>query len=284
MTSTLLNDLVKLLTLEKLEEGLYRGASQDLGSGRVFGGQVLGQAIWAAQQTCDDRSLHSAHAYFLRAGDCSKPIVYTVETTRDGRTYSSRTVTALQNGRPIFTLLCSLQADEEGDFSYVKKIDPTPPSEGFRTVNLENEPAELRRQRSSRNKILPSVPFHVIIADQETDDQNEPEPFWVRTSGKLEDSPDVHRSLLAFVSDFRMLPSTLRAVGYRYRVDETMLATICHAIWFHRPVRMDDWVLQRFEPLSLTNGRGLSRGEIYDSSGQLVASTMQEGVVRKLTA
>ena len=287
MASPLLQNLLTLLEMEQLEENIFRGESQDLGTGRVFGGQVLGQAISAVQKSCPERFVHSAHAYFLRAGDCEKPIVYLVNKTRDGRTFSSRTVTAIQNGEPIFTLLCSLQGEEEGTFDFSLDRDLTPcsfdsPDNGAISVDLENEGIDTFKYRNDRSKILQSLPFQITFPSEEADNQSQPEQFWLRTSSEVPKNGGIHQSILAFASDFRLLPSTLRAVGYRYRVSEAMLATICHAIWFHRPSRVDDWMFHLSEPLSLSNGRGLARGEIYNSDGQLVASTMQEGVVRKL--
>ncbi len=281
MTSPQLNDLVGLLELEQLEQHIFRGNSRDLGTGRVFGGQVLGQAVSAAQRTCPGRAIHSVHSYFLRPGDFTKPIIYQVENTRDGRSYSARSVTAIQDGKPIFSLLCSLQSNEEGGFDYYNHCDVTPPESGLLSIDLEHEGIATYRTRTDRSKILQDLPFHIKIPDPETDDLDLPDRFWLKTSGPLPETDGIHQSMLAFVSDLRLLVSTLRPVGYRYKVTETMLATVCHAIWFHRPLRIDDWLFLQSEPVSLSSGRGLGRGAIYDSSGVLVVSTMQEGVVRK---
>ena len=281
MASSQLSDLIGLLQLEQLEQHIFRGTSRDLGTGRVFGGQVLGQAVSAVQRTCPDRSIHSVHSYFLRPGDFTKPIIYQVENTRDGRSYSARSVTAIQDGKPIFSLLCSLQVEEDGGFDYYGDCDVEPPETGLLSIDLEHEGIATYRTRTDRSKVLHDLPFHIKIPDPETDDLSLPDQFWLKTSGMLPDVDGIHQSMLAFVSDLRLLVSTLRPVNYRYRVNETMLATICHAIWFHRPFRIDEWLFLRSEPVSLSNGRGLGRGEIHDSSGVLVASTMQEGVVRK---
>ena len=280
----LIQDLIELLTLEKIEENTFRGNSRDIGTGMVFGGQVLGQAISAAQKTvAEDRKIHSAHAYFLRAGDYNLPIMYSVDRTRDGRSYSSRTISAIQNGRPIFTMMCSFQIKEESELQYSREIHiPDYDSEKFEEIDLENESLEAR---SVRSKILTNQPFLLRIPKEDrdnTDQQDTQENYWIKTNHTIEENPLLHLPLLAYTSDFRLLTSALRPVNYRYRLKEMNLATLCHSIWFHRDFSMNSWLFTQCDALSVCNGRGLSKGSIYGEDGKLIATTMQEGVIRKI--
>lgn len=275
-----LQQLITQLQLETIDDRIYRGTSVDVGTGMVFGGQVLGQAISAAQATVNNRSLHSVHAYFLRPGNHDLPIIYTVDITRDGRSYSSRTVTATQTGKTIFTMMCSFHSGEDSELHYLQATEEqTPDDDTLIEMDLEEE---WDIEHSSRRVVLNPQPF-LIRSPIESIDANAPnECLWLRTKGDLPDDPKLHRSLLAYASDFRLLASTLRPVGYRYQLDTIMLATICHGIWFHQDFRMDDWLLTICEPLAVANGRGIAKGSIYNRHGILVATTMQEGVVRKL--
>lgn len=283
--SSVSNQLASMLALEQIELNIYRGMSQNIGSGRIFGGQVLGQGIGAAQASVEgERNIHSAHAYFLRPGDHDEPVVYLVENSRDGRSYSSRTVTAVQKGRPICTIMCSFQDSEDSEFSYAKPmLEPIAEDAQWIEHDLSNRTTERHRDRKQRSKILSQLPFKIKALKEDIDNELPLETYWITTTDTIAaDATDFHRSAFAYCSDFRLLTSTLRAIGYRYRVQETMLATICHAIWFHRDFRVDDWLLTQCEPISICGGRGLARGAIYNSEGVLVATTMQEGVVRKM--
>lgn len=274
-----LQDLINLLELEQINDGEFLGHSQDIGSKSVFGGQVLGQAISAAQKTVSGRSIHSAHAYFLRPGDFTLPIMYSVDITRDGRSYSSRTITASQKGATIFTMMCSFQKDEESVFDYTQTLDTTAFFKKCDVgVNLGSDPTITQ---SIESKILNKQPLMIRFPNEAKESAHPLEQFCIKTSEPLPDKPDLHRSLLAYASDFRILASGLRPTGYRFRLDQVLLATICHGIWFHRDFRVDDWLFSVCEPLSVSNGRGLSRGSIYNQDGILVASTIQEGVIRK---
>ena len=276
----LMNELMDLLELERIEDNIYRGYSQDIGTNMLYGGQVLGQAISAAQQTVSDRKIHSAQAYFLRKGSHNLPVIYTVDSTRDGRTYSSRTVTAIQSGEPIFTMMCSFQEEEETDINFAHQIDvPQMDSPSIIEIDLEDEPVE---ERMARSKILNKQPFIIRFPAEDMDSPNKIENYWLKANSKLPDGESLHQSLLAYSSDFRLLSSTLRPIGYRYKMQEIMLATICHSIWFHRDFKIDDWLYTRCEPLSISNGRGIAKGNIYDKQGLLIATTMQEGVIRQL--
>ncbi len=277
-------ELINLLQLEQIDNNSFLGYSQDIGTGKVFGGQVLGQAVSAAQMTVTDRKIHSAHAYFLRPGDVRLPIAYSVEVTRDGRTYSSRTVTATQQGETIFTMMCSFQKEESSALDYSREIDKSLLShENTIEVNLEHDPGI---GHSDRSKISDGLPFMIRYPDESQNIEQGTietfERFWVKTNGEIPKTPELHYSILAYTSDFKLLTSNLRPVGYRFQLEKIILATICHSIWFHRDVVIDDWLFTLCEPLSVNNGRGISKGSIYNKQGILVASTMQEGVIRKI--
>jgi acyl-CoA thioesterase-2 len=282
--TTLLQELIDLLTVERIEENTFRGNSRNIGTGMVFGGQVLGQAISAAQKTvAEERRIHSAHAYFLRAGDYNLPIMYSVDRTRDGRSYSSRTISAIQNGQPIFTMMCSFQIRENSDLHYSSETHlPAFNASTLEEINLEDESLA---ERSVRSKILTNQPFILRIPKEKKDNiapQDTQENYWIKANDRVKENPLLQHALLAYTSDFRLLTSALRPVNYRYRLNEISLATLCHSIWFHRDFSMNDWLFTQCDPLSVGNGRGLSKGSIYRDDGKLVATTMQEGVIRKI--
>lgn len=280
-----LDELVALLQLERIEENLFRGQSQDLGWGQVFGGQVLGQAVSAAAQTvASERHVHSLHAYFLRPGDARKPIVYDVDRIRDGSSFTTRRVVAIQNGRPIFNLSASFQLDEEG-YEHADEMPDVPGPDG-----LVSE-MELWRKHASkipegaRARALADRPIELRSTDPVDPFEPEHKPprhaVWVRASGKLPDEPALHRYLLAYCSDFSFVTTALRPHGATW-VDPTMqVASIDHVMWFHRPFRMDDWLLHVMESPSASGARGFARGQFFSRDGQLVASTAQEGLMRR---
>jgi len=217
--------------------------------------------------------------YFLRPGDFTQAIQYSVDITRDGRSYSSRTVTAKQKGATIFTMMCSFQKEEESEFDYGDCIN----TEEFYTkcnvgVNLEDDPTI---SQSIQSKILNNQPFLLRFPEEGPHSSEPLEYFCMKINSPLPSKADIHRTLLAYMSDFRILASNLRKTDYRFKLDEIMLATICHGIWFHRDFNIDDWLYVICEPLSLSNGRGLAKGSVYNGEGKLVASTIQEGVIRK---
>jgi len=277
-----LQNLIQLLALEQTGENQFTGCSQDVGSGRVFGGQVLGQAIVAAQKTVVDRPIHSAHAYFLRPGDFTQAINYLVDTTRDGNSYSARTITAVQAEKTLFTMMCSFQKKEESDFDYSDKIDTVDFYEKCNVgVNLESSIEDPSIVHNIQSTVLNSQPLMIRFPSENEDTTDRLERFCIKTNAALPNNPDIHRSILAYLSDFRILASGLRPTGYRFRLDEVILATICHGIWFHRDFKIDEWLFISCEPISTSNGRSLSRGSVYNNDGLLVASTIQEGVIRK---
>lgn len=281
----ILAELVDLLALEQIEVNLFRGRSQDLGWGTVFGGQVLGQALSAAAQTVPpDRSVHSLHAYFLRPGDTRRPILYDVDRIRDGRSFTTRRVVAIQNGEAIFSMGASFQLQEEG-FDHQ---DPMPEVEGPDALLSEVELArrvldripERLRARAIAERPIESRPVKPLtpLAPR----ASAPERcVWYRTIDALPDDPALHAYLLAYASDFNFLGTSLQPHGVSWLTPGLKMASVDHAIWFHRPFRMDEWLLHVMESPSASGARGLVRGRFFTRDGRLVASTVQEGLIRK---
>lgn len=280
-----LTELIELLSLERIETNLFRGQSQDLGWGQVFGGQVLGQALSAAAQTVPaERQVHSLHAYFLRPGDARKPIVYDVDRIRDGQSFTTRRVVAIQNGQPIFNMSASFQIEEEG-LEHADGMENVPGPDGlssqrefwsrlahkipepFRTRAVAEQPIEIRH-------VSPIDPFHP--------EKKEPhEAVWMRAAGPLPDDPALHRYLLAYASDHSFVTTALRPHGVTWFDFSMQVASIDHVMWFHRPFRMDDWLLHVIHSPSASGARGLVRGSVFSRDGRLVASTAQEGLLRR---
>lgn len=280
----ILRELVSLLVLERLENNLFRGPSRDIGTKQVFGGQVLGQAIKAAEYTVEERCIHSLNAYFLRKGDYNSPIIYEVERSRDGRNFSSRRVVAIQHGRPIFTLSASFQSEEEG-LDFQSEMPEVPEPEELQTIqlshikNLSNMPVKLSRVLQF------SAPFDIRPIHTDTNNYSDsflpPQQMWLKTIDYLPDDDDLHRSMLAYISDYGLLGATLapHQLGHMSMI----MASIDHAMWFHRPFRMDEWILYDCEAASNSSGRGLARGRLFQKDGTLIASTAQEGLIRQAT-
>lgn len=280
-----LDELSSLLTLEVIEQGIYRGQSQDLGYRSLFGGQVMGQALSAAQETiAPDRFVHSLHSYFLRAGDACLPVVYEVEVIRDGASFSTRRVQAVQKGKAIFYMTASFQHIEQGFDHQDTMPDVAPPEDlpsftDYIKANQEHIPKALRE------KFLAEKPIDIRPVQQYNWLNPSPTPsstqMWIKANGDLPDDLGIHTYMLAYTSDFHFLPTALLPHGASHWQPNFQIATIDHAIWFHRPFRFDDWLLYCMDSPSASNGRGLVRGQIYNRQGQLVASTMQEGVIRQ---
>ncbi len=277
----LLADLVQLLELERLEMNLFRGGSRDIGSPQVFGGQVLGQALDAACGTVEGRTVHSLHAYFLRRGDFNAPIVYEVDRSRDGASFSNRRVVAIQHGQPIFNMAASFQIVEQGPDHQVPVPEVAPPEQlpDLTTEvrkHLASMPAERRRFWSLER------PFE--FRSVEAIEAGEPRPgvrhLWFRLVDRCPDDPVLHQCLLAYMSDYHLLETATLPHGLAYRTADVMLASIDHAMWFHRPVRVDEWLLYALISPSSSGSRGLAFGRIFDRDGRLVASTAQEGLMR----
>ncbi len=284
------SELIELLTLERLENNLFRGQSRDIGTKYVFGGQVLGQALSAAQATLEtgtERAAHSLHAYFLRAGDIDAPIVYEVDRTRDGGSFSVRRVTAIQHGKVVFFCAASFQEHEEGATHQLKMPEvPRPedlePAPQVPADVLDTLPIKIQRWLDR------SGPFefrHVYPRDELNPPKRPPfQQVWFRLAEKVGDAPSLHRSLLAYASDFHLLGTANFPHGISYYQPGVQMASLDHALWFHRPFRADEWLLYSIDSPSAQNSRGLARGQIFDANGQLVASTSQEGMIRVLDA
>ncbi|MBX9497742.1 acyl-CoA thioesterase II [Yersinia enterocolitica] len=282
--SQALKKLLDLLFLEKIEEGIFRGQSEDLGLRQVFGGQVVGQAIYAAKQTVPtDRVVHSFHSYFLRPGDSSKPIIYDVETLRDGNSFSARRVSAIQNGKPIFYMTASFQSQEKG-FEHQNTMPDVPPPEGLMSeTDIARKFAHLIPEKV-RDKFIGHQPIEMRPVKFHNPLQGstaEPNRYvWFKANGEMPDDLRVHQYLLGYASDFNFLPTALQPHGIGFLEPGVQIATIDHSMWFHRPFRLDDWLLYAVESTSASGARGFVRGQIYNREGVLVASTVQEGVIR----
>jgi len=276
-------ELLCLLSLERLDSNLFRGSNQDIGAAAVFGGQVLGQALAAAGETVEGREAHSMHAYFIRPGDKAVPIIYDVERVRDGGSFTTRRVVAIQYGEPIFILSVSFQRTEEGFCNQVEMPDvPAPedlPCESeLRLAMAATLPPERRAFFTSERP----VEMRPIYPDDLWDEsKRQPEQgFWIRVNTKVPDSPMLHRALLAYISDFYFMGTALRPHGKSFCSEGLQAATLDHAMWFHREFRIDEWVLYMMESTSASGSRGLNFGKFYRRDGALVASCTQEGLIR----
>ena len=278
-----LEDLIGLLRLEQIEDNIFRGDSRDIGSPQVFGGQVIGQALSAAQNTVDDRVAHSLHAYFLRRGDVDAPIIYEVDRSRDGRSFSNRRVVAIQHGRPILNLAASFQVPEEG-LHHQFEMPNVPGPEGLKDLTevakdmLEFIPSKMRRFLTDKR------PFefrHVEPVNFEHPGKLPPKKHvWIRAVAKLPDNPVLHQNLLTYVSDYELLGVATLPHGLSFTRGSVIMASLDHALWFHSEVRMDEWLLYAMDSPSSSGARGFARGQLFTEDGRLVASTSQEGLMR----
>lgn len=288
----LLNDklaeLIELLALERIEENLFRGPSQDLGWGTVFGGQVLGQALSAAAQTVPpDRVVHSLHAYFLRPGAVDRPVVYDVDRIRDGRSFTTRRVVAIQKGRPIFNLAASFQVEESG-LDHQAEMPDVPRPDALKSEQELARPFADRIPPRMRERLFGPRPIEARPVDPINPFAPAVHPpvrrTWYRANGELPDDPALHCYLLAYASDFGLLTTALRPHGISWVARDMQVASLDHAMWFHRPLRVDRWLLHVMESPSASGARGLVRGQWFDEGGRLVASTVQEGLIRRWSA
>ena len=279
-----LADLQQQFELERLEVNLFRGQSRDTGSPQVFGGQVLGQALKAASATIDDgRVCHSLHAYFLRRGDFSKPIVYSVDRSRDGGSFSARRVVAVQNGEQIFICSASFQEPEQG-LEYQATMPVVPPPEDLQPlskppqVEIDKLPEKLRRWLEIERpfEFRPVQKYNPLapVASEPV------RQIWLRAVDKLPDDDTLHRCMLAYVSDYWLLDTSTMPHGSSFLRGNLIMASIDHAIWFHRPARVDEWLLYSLDSPSSSGARGFARGSFYTRDGVLAASTAQEGLIR----
>ena len=275
--------LVALLDLERVEENIFRGVSPNVSLQRVFGGQVAGQALVAATRTVPaDRMVHSLHSYFIRPGDPSVPIVYLVERIRDGRSFSVRRVTAVQHGNPIFTLSASFQLDQ-GGIDHQREMPDVPEPEELPTF------ADRLAGYPELTEIMSRIPqaFDIRYVDDPPwvqralgPRESQPHRIWMKADGVLPDDPTLHVCVLTFASDLNLLDSVLIHHGMAARLDPISMASLDHAMWFHRQFRADDWFLYESSSPSASGGRGLATGRFFAHDGRLVASVTQEGMIR----
>jgi acyl-CoA thioesterase II len=272
--------LVKLLDLEPIEVNLFRGVSPDEERQRVFGGQVAGQALVAAARTVEPgRSVHSLHAYFLRPGDPTVPILYEVDRIRDGRSFTTRRVVAIQHGRAIFNLQSSFQVPEDG-LEHEDPMPDVPAPESLPDFASRMAPwAEKMGAWYERPR-----PIDTRHCEWRSPDHKEPLPpyqrVWLRADGALPDDPVLHACVLTYASDMTLLDTALLPHGGGWKEDELFMASLDHAMWFHRPFRVDDWLLYDQDTPSASGGRGLGRGSIFTRDGRLAVSVVQEGLIR----
>ena len=278
------DELVELLAPERLEDNLFRGQSRDIGTKYVFGGQVLGQALAAAQATLSSpRLAHSLHAYFLRAGNIDAPIVYQLDRTRDGGSFSVRRVTAIQHGQVIFFMAASFQEEEAGA-EHQLPMPTVPPPEDIEPASAVPEKVLATLPTKVQRWLSRTGPFefrHVYPRDELNPPKRPPhQQVWFRLCEKVDDDPQLHQALLAYASDFQLLGTATFPHGISYYQPNVQMASLDHALWFHRPFRVDDWLLYSIDSPSAQASRGLARGQVYDRHGRLVASTAQEGLIR----
>jgi acyl-CoA thioesterase-2 len=277
-------ELVQLLDLERLEINLFRGASRDIGSPQVFGGQVLGQALRAAYATVEHREVHSLHAYFLRRGDFNAPIVYEVDRSRDGQSFSSRRVVAIQHSKQIFHMAASFHVREQGVVHHMQ-MPVVPPPEQLQDlralVEARTTPVSPAVQRFAGRH----APFEFRLVDppdlSAAADAPPRQSLWLRAVDDPGDDPCLHRCLLAYVSDHHLIGTALRPHGLTLASPRLVVASIDHAMWFHQPVRVDEWLLYVMDSPAAQGARGFARGSLFSRDGVMLASTAQEGLIRE---
>jgi len=282
--SRALDQLLTILDIERLEENLFRGLSPQVGWQRVFGGQVIGQALVAANRTVNGRLTHSLHAYFLRAGDPSVPIIYNVDRIRDGGSFTTRRVVAVQHGQAIFSMAASFHKEETGLEHQIKMPEVPPP---------ESLPSEAELKACLIDRVPPQVkaywererPIEIRPVDLSrylTPGNHDPsQQVWIRATGELSNEQSLHQCVLAYASDFTLLDTALIAHGRFVFDPKLMLASLDHALWFHRKLRADEWLLYAQDSPISGGGRAFCRGMLFTRDGKLVASTAQEGLLRE---
>ena len=277
-------ELLAILNLERIEVNRFRGFTPASRSVRVFGGQVIAQALVAAYRTVEDRTCHSMHAYFIRPGDPTIPILYEVDQSRNGRSFTTRRVVAIQNGEQIFNLAASFQVDEEGFHHQIPKPDVIGPES---LVSVDEIKAKLASQapteqlRQSMQTVGPIDVRHVspqnMIKPERLNTEN---PVWMKLKSSMGDEPYLHHAVLAYASDMTLLDTCTRPHGVNYFTNTVQMASLDHAMWFHQPFRADEWMLFAQDSPSANGGRGFNRGSVFSMDGRLVASIAQEGLIR----
>ncbi|MCY3862121.1 MAG: acyl-CoA thioesterase II [bacterium] len=272
------DDLIKLLDLEPIEKDIFRGVSPQEDRQRVFGGQVAGQALVAATRTVEDRSVHSLQAYFIRPGDVAAPLVYLVERVRDGRSFTTRRVTAIQHGQPIFAMSASFHKEEEGFEHQTDLPIGTPDPEDLEPHVLPGFPVD-----DQGRMIRPIELRYVAGSPAERERSREPRlQVWLRATGTLPADPVLHTCMFTYASDMTVLDTATKALPVQGHEIDIQAASLDHAMWFHRPLRMDDWIFLDQVSNSASNARGLAWGTAWNRTGELVASVVQEGLIRPL--
>jgi acyl-CoA thioesterase-2 len=278
-----LDGLISILDLEELEVNIFRGRSPQEERQRVFGGQVAGQALVAACRTVEDRVAHSLHAYFLRPGDPAIPILYEVDRIRDGKSFTTRRVVAIQHGQPIFHLQCSFQAIEEG-LEHQAPMPEAPDPEtlasgkGQRAKIVEELPEPVRSWWL-RPRPIDIRPVH-FVHPMRPQKQDPNQRVWVRANGRLPDDPLLHQCVLTYASDMSLLDTATLPHAVSWWDPRFQMASLDHAMWFHRPFRADEWLLYAQESPSASGARGLAMGHFFTRDGRLVVSVVQEGLIR----
>jgi acyl-CoA thioesterase-2 len=279
-----LQALLDLLDLEPLEHNLYRGRNRDIGSGRVYGGQVLAQALVAAGRTVEaGRVAHSLHGYFILPGDVETPIVYFVERLRDGKSFTTRRVTAIQHGRAIFEMVGSFQGVEEG-VEHQAEMPEVPGPEGLpdelelvrRVADRIPEPLRSLYTQERPIEFRPVDPVDFFRPEKTSPVRH----LWLRAAGEMPDEVLQHQAVLAYASDYGLLGAALRPHGLSFQMRHLQAASLDHALWFHRPFRVDEWLLYAMDSPSASGARGFARGSLFTREGALAASTTQEGLMR----
>jgi acyl-CoA thioesterase II len=279
-----LDALLALLDLEELEHNIFRGLNRDIGSGRVFGGQVLAQALVAAARTVEEgRACHSLHGYFILPGDVDTPIVYFVDRLRDGRSFTTRRITAIQNGQAIFNMAASFQVVEDGPEHQTPMPEIPPPEELTSELELIRSVADRipPRLREIYTQDRPLEVRPVEPLDPFAPARRSPvKQMWIRASDAMPDAHLSHQSVLAYASDYGLLGAALLPHGLTFQMPHLQAATLDHVIWFHRAFRVDDWLLYTVDSPIASGARGFTRGSVYTRDGVLVASVAQEGLLR----
>ena len=283
MQQPAVDELIELLDLEDIEVNVFRGVSPQVEAQRVFGGQVAGQALVAAARTVEpDHRVNSLHAYFLRSGDPAVPILYEVDRLRDGRSFTTRRVVAIQHGRPIFNLSASFHVHEQGLDHQIPMDADVPPADSLPDFATRWAPwRDVLGEYDERPR-----PIDSRYVDWSPPDRAEPLPphqrIWIRADGRLPDDPVLHQCVVTYASDLTLLDTTLLPHGGTYRSAHIQMASLDHAMWFHRPFRADEWLLYVQDTPSASDARGIARGLFFTEGGELAVSVVQEGLIRPL--
>ena len=280
-------ELLEILELERIEVNRFRGFTPPSRSIRVFGGQVIAQALIAAYKTVTDRACHSMHAYFIRPGDPSIPILYEVDQARDGRSFTTRRVVAIQNGEQIFNLAASFQVHEEGFHHQFPMPETTSPEAVGSMDEAREKLAQKVKSEEAARQLRTPGPIDVrpvkpqnFVKPEKMDTDN---PVWMKLKRRMGDEPYLHHAVLAYASDMTLLDTCVRPHGVNFFTRNVQMASLDHAIWFHEPFRADEWLLYAQDSPSASGGRGFNRGSVYTSDGRLVASIAQEGLIRPVS-